>query len=759
MADERSRFSTEVLTLRSESGKIIEASSIASKIENMEPTPEGTLRSVQNPGDVIPVGSFGSTSLYKPANVNRMGGVFHARLKGRDILLMHHRKKLAEIRFNSPRSSANDSQYTLLNQEDGDLNAVGEGEPQFPTQFELTDKGIVFVPQDYQRAWFYDGQIIGKLGYDTAPSPPIGLGPETGVIPKVRHSQGEPVEDGDYHSVVKAANSSGYILDGASSGYREAQNHLHESFGKGRLGTLSDAGGISEEGKQNPLLLKGSYQASVQFVDYWGNLSPLSPRSNEVVIETQTDPWWHIQAREAEDPPHQPYKHDKRNVEGDDLLKHIFWAHIPIGPKGTIGRRLYRTKDTVNSGTAKLFFVPANVGYGQVSAFATIPDGITEVWPDNVPDGFLTAEAQKAIPVPGFKLCRLAMGRLWIANLEDEPGALIPSLPNRYGTFAPGTKIKPDPSGGHITGLWNVAGGLLAFTTHSMYLVTPNDDGTSFRAATLSTDVGCVAPSSLANRDDGSTVWLGAEGFYQYKDGQVGLISKEINETLRRINKGRALQACAAYDSESKEYRCWVPLDASTLNNHCLSYDGEGWRSRTGESIVSVCTSKDYRKYLFAMGKVSDQGDSQGHLFVLDRDNGQVEQTKTYVIETSWIEWQRSSTRKTAKTLYLNLRESFEGSLDIKVYRDWRKADVIYRDTSKGLTYSPEDVPAFWGSAEWEAGDSRWVRKRPFWKRVDIEIPSCEVYKIRIESQEPFEFVGMTIDEEPKIGGRGSRIP
>ena len=177
-----------------------------------------------------------------------------------------------------------------------------------------------------------------------------------------------------------------------------------------------------------------------------------------------------------------------------------------------------------------------------------------------------------------------------------------------------------------------------------------------------------------------------------------------------------------------------------------------------GESIVSACVSKDHRKYIFALGKDTDGGDNSGKLFIMDRDNGLVNQDKTYVIETAWIEWQRSNSRKTAKTLYLNLRESFNGAVKISVYRDWRKTDTIYTDSSKGTTYSPEDPPPFWGTSSWEGGE-KWVRRRPFWKRVDIVVPSCEVYKIRIESNEYFEFIGMTIDEEPKMGGFGSRIP
>ena len=58
----------------------------------------------------------------------------------------------------------------------------------------------------------------------------------------------------------------------------------------------------------------------------------------------------------------------------------------------------------------------------------------------------------------------------------------------------------------------------------------------------------------------------------------------------------------------------------------------------------------------------------------------------------------------------------------------------------------------------WDEVGAEYTSRRPYWKRVDIDIPSCEVYKIIITATERVEFIGMAIDEEPKLGGFGSRI-
>ena len=658
--------------------------------------------------------------------------------------------------------------------------------PAFPTQFEITDRGIVIVPQHFSRAYFYDGDIVLPLGYDSVPSPPMGLGPEKD------HNNDKP-------------NRHGYIYSNAERG-----PSVCTSLSRGRIGTITR---FNEEDK----LITGSWSAATQWIDHFGNLSPVSGRSNEIRFETQS-----LHRPETD----KGKLRDDRDRRGDDLLKAVVWEGVDKGPSGTIGRRLYRTKDTINSGDGDIYFLTGNVGYAGISAFATVPDNMSTHFADNVPDGWLVAPAETGIiPVPSFKLCRFSMGRLWVANTQADPGAIHPSLPNRYGTFLGREGIRPDPSAGEITGLWNVGGGLLAFTGSSSFLIQPNAEGVGFRAATLSSTIGCVAPSSIASLPDGSVIWLGKEGFYQYTGAGVELISGPIEKLIRRISKSRALQSVAAFIPESHEYRCWVPMDGSETNDLCLIYDGEGWRRRTNEHVSCICVTKDHRKYAIAGGQVysglgftdtwdprihdptgapifSPVADPKGEVyngfFVLDRENradwksgtgtvvtaGSSAQNDTveteevtipatfvqrqYVFETSWIEWQRSQGRRSAKTIYLSTVESHSGKALVQVYRDWRKEKAIYEDSV--ALHSTEDIPDFWGEGtlpeEFTIADRKrngeeipvWSRNRPLWRRIDMSVPSCEVYKIRITSSNPFEVIGLSLDEEVKPGPT-ARIP
>tara|TARA_R110002020_G_scaffold21899_3_gene74348 strand:+ start:1174 stop:3324 length:2151 start_codon:yes stop_codon:yes gene_type:complete len=715
MSDSKGRKTLEPLVLRNQSNLLISPAEVADEIENLVYTKEGTLRSVEGPAPLI----FDTATNALPSEYsNQMFGVYHTTLRGgaTDLLLMHSGNNIYSLTGWTPTSPFKKVVGTAGSLIRMDLNA--RDTPQFPTQFETTPKGVVIVPQNEGRAVFYDGEVATPLGYDSMPPAALGHGPEST----------DPTKP-------SKINNGGYAVSRMNAGFT-----LHKDFGFGRLGTIEGRVDSEIGGR----MLSGGYQCSYQWIDYFGNLSPLAPRSNEVRIQEQG--YWSDYTLSSTASP-------------EIAQKQLLWSNISAGPEGTIGRVFSRTKDILNSGTQELFIVPGNVGWAASGAFATMPDNVSTQWPDNVPDGWILSQPHDVMPVPIFKLCRLALGRLWIANTADDPGILIPSMPGRFGTFLRDSEIFPDPSGGAITGMWSTPSGLMVFTATSTFLLNIAPEGQGFTATTLNSNVGCVAPSSLATLVNGGVIWLGREGFYVYDGQQIQLISGHISRETDRINPVRAKEAVAVVDPTSKEYRCWVARDGSRTNNKCFIFDGQGWRTRKREKLQSVCVTKDHRKYVIGAGRVtkSDSTEAAG-LWVLDRSVGHYPLAPVKsAIETSWITWPLSKDKKTVKTVYLAFRESYIGSVRVKVYRDWRKkSEAEYEDSTTGTLYLEEDKPPVWDSSEWD--DFSWFRNRPFWKKVDVSIPACEVYKIRIESDHPFEFIGMTVDEEPKTGGFGTRI-
>ena len=765
MADGRTKTKQGTFAIRIASGKLFLASDVGAKVENFLPTEEGTLRSIEGPLPYLP--SYSAVGVGAPTTYGTMHGIFHARVGRngeRDILLCQDGDKIKEFQGWSK------SWAVLIGTGGAYVDDTFEDStrPQFPTQFESTATGVVIVPQE-GRAYFYDGTFVAPLGYSEAPGAPIGLGPES----RLQTTAFEATPAADYLGVRvgMGVNDGGYAYDalpGRDSG-------MISSFRYGRIGFVvppvnwataytseTDTSDNKLDAPTNRIhgdkasamiggwLEPGKWRGAVQWIDCWGNLSPLSSQSNEVTFEYQPATYWDWYT----------------SVDGwcvsyvakaEDVKKQVAWTGIDKGPERTIGRILYRTKDLLTSGVTDLYRLTQDTMASDVS-FATLPDNVSTSYPDNIPDAWLLHTAIAIDPVPQFKLCRVAFGRLWIANTAGAPGLLRPSLPGRWGTFPANQEIYPDPSGDEVTGLWRSSIGLLAFSERSTFLVMPNDSGDGFRSTTISAETGCSAPSSIATLKDGSVIWLGKDGFYRimgqedYARG-VEHVSADVELFVRRITTSRRKQATAAVDPNTGEYRCWVSLDGSKTNNFCFVFDGVGWRTRTDVEAAAVCTTRDHRNYMIAAGK---HGALQG-VWLLDHEQYRYQteiSTREATLETSWLTPGQSQERRTASTVYLWLRETTSSTVTVEVMRDWRNT-VIETQTAK--RYAGDDTPPFWGSAVLGATDTLWAKRRPYWTRVAIYVPSAEVFKFRIRGTGNWEFVGVQFDETPKYAG-GARI-
>ena len=653
-------------------------------------TEEGTLRSVWGPAPYVPDYPGGGSHSY----VNPVRGVFHARLgpEGeREILLIQTNNR---IRVFEGWNATTAPWYNLLGPTASgaqhEAHFSSDDRPRFPPQWESTPTGIVIIPSgESPRAYFYDGREILPLGYDKAPGAPIGLGPV-----------------------------GGYNHNGTNMAFPNPTDGNDGRVGNIKLDSLT---GTADKGR----LGQGSYRAAVQWLDRWGNLSPLSGRSSAVLV---------------------PAKPSDANIK--QYLPQFLWTSISSGPPGTVGRILCRTKDEKYAGTLDLFELSNYAAEGFLSP-ATLPDNVTDIFPDNIPDNWLIREPIDPVPLTPFKLYRLAFGRGWAANFVDDPGKLHPTMPGRWGTILRGEEIYPDPRGAEITGLFQVAEGLLVFTENTTFLVFPNTGGEGFQTRTVHPSVGCVAPSSIAMMSDGTAVWLGRGGFYAYQGGSVGLISQGISRAVRTFNKARMLQAVAAFDVHEKKYRCWVPFEGAVTNNVCWEFDGVGWTRRHEVHASDVCVTQDHRSYMLASGIVQQPlGPNTNGVWLLDHEVQHFEPPqRTSEVTTSWLRAVRSQQRGSPMTVYLWFRETDTGTLSVEVERDWR-SDITQTAT---VTLNPADDPSpFWGTTTYGQTGATWDRRRPYWTRADIHVPSAEVFRLRITHTSDWEFIGLAFDEVPR---------
>lgn len=756
MAWDHHRLRTGPLQLRGESGRLVAPEDFAGRILNMELTEAGTLRSVVGPVEYHPADYLDdqgaiplpSSTAYSEPHL----GIFHLQVEGgkRDILLAHFSGAI-RVHFGWEPGWHNLigpalAEYTAALPED-------DGRPGFLTQFEATPNGVVIVPQG-GRAYFYNGSHVAPLGFDTAPGPPSPLGPRS------TQDDGANIPDGLAGEYTDVANAGGFYKSGRT---------LNEVMGDGRLGTLrNDA--VSVDGasrKQNPIggiLESGEWRAAVQYVDFFGNLSPVSPLSAPIKV-VKEDNLTKIKGAD----------NDER---ADRLRVAISWTDVDRGPPHTIGRQLLRTKDLLSSGTAQLFKVPPNATASALT-LATVHDNTTEIIPDNIPDSWLLIPAKRPVPVPIFRLCKVAFGRLWIANTREQPGLLRPSEPGFWGTFLENMEIYPDTRGAEITGLWTVAQGLLVFTDTSTFLVQQGDEGIHFRTSTLNPYIGCVAPDSLQSLPNGMTVWLGRDGFYGFDGTQVLQLSGDIKESvIQRINKNWRVRACSAVDPRMGEYRCWIPVDGAQVNNLCVVYDGQGWRERTDVQAAAVATTRDKRQYMIALGRaVTGATPAPGHAstWLLDHaaENGaEVPSARESIVETTWLRNAKSRRRASPLRVTVWVRETCLDTMSVQAYRDWREHPAAGTGTGNPpYLYPEDDVPRTWDDVSFDATyvnpmlkpdttpiPQHYTKRRPTWVKLDLHIPSCETFKLRFSFIGDWDFIGLQYEEVDRDVG-GAKIP
>tara|TARA_R110000824_G_scaffold74892_9_gene190228 strand:- start:1338 stop:3701 length:2364 start_codon:yes stop_codon:yes gene_type:complete len=773
---ERPSGSESAYFIRGQDDGLILPNELAHEIVNMYSLEEGTLRSAWGPAVYVPqkaplaredgsiiIDSGGQPAsarsfayddpkVFAPFNVcdsslplygKLQHGIHHAVLQGgeRDVLLLHTSNELWEFRgwkrdwrqLISNPASAHGLRGELPDDES----------PSFPTQFETVGNGVVIVPQN-GRAYFYDGHIIAPLGFSETPSTPMSSGPESTTSFFRGAASGK----------TDGINDTGYAHTGLwISKDKNNPSGMEYGFKKSRIGTvnpyLMDGPSDSSTPYAAGLLDAGEWRCKVQYIDVFGNLSPPSEASAPVGCDRQgtatrvRNKFDFISAEAGE------------NVAPENLKFQLAWTGVSTGPDHCVGRNLYRTKDLINSGDAGYYALPQNTS-ATFTTFATLQDNVTTIYPDNMSDSYLGAKLMDVVPVPRFKLCRAAFGRLFIANTRDNEGLIRFSQPGAWGTFQKGDSIYPDASGGEITGLWRCDRGLLAFTSSSTFLITALNQGSDFSAVPISREVGCAAPNSLQTLPDGRVIWLSYGGFYSFDGNTISFESAPLNRLLKRFTLARFSQACSVFDGMSNEYRCWVSTDGSVENNLCLTYSGDLWRTRTDVQPRDACVTDDHRSYLLAAGSVTGQEGRDG-VFLLDHaasrahsDLRALSDVRESKIETVWMQGFQSKRKETIPTIYLWFRETEIDSVKIEVMRDWRE-DVVEEVTIDRFTNV--DEPSVWGKTRLGESGAKFRRRRPYWTRAQIYLPSAEVVKFRITGTGFWEFVGLSFDASPRTYG------
>jgi len=575
----------------------------------------------------------------------------------------------------------------------------------FPTQFVATPAGVVIIPQT-GRALFYDGEVLAGFGYRKAPSAPSV-------------------------SWIKS-NSDQLKHDSNGGGPSELPFFATELFGLGATmrttdGSILISGGGVELSQGH--LQQALYTVATRWIDRWGNLSPIGHRLRISIPHEESGAW------------------NNGVFEVDRALKVVGLSGIERGSDHTVGRIVCQSKDLRSSGDPGLYELPGQFP----SAWATIPENVSEHYSLSHSDMELGLPVVDTLPVPNFRLGQMAMSRFWAGNVQDDRGRLMGSLPGLWGTFPADMVRYPDPQGAELTGLWPFQDGLLACTASSTFWVMEGDDGKGLRVQPLSRLYGCGAPSSFATMPDGTPVWWAGDQFVALTEKGPRPISRSIARRLSRLNHSRSSQAVAYVDKATGEYRCWLASGGSDENDLCFTFDGQYWRERPGERVSCLATLQQPPGYTVAGGRIESGNSWDDGVWVLDHKTpGHTASPIPYIFESVWFQRAPNATHQSPLRLMLWLREERESNIDVSVYRDYREGvDTL---TSATITsQSTSDPPPRWGETALGSAP-RWQRRRFFWTRKSIAVPSCESFKVKLSSTSPFAIMALEFDGIDHMG-------
>lgn len=245
----------------------------------------------------------------------------------------------------------------------------------------------------------------------------------------------------------------------------------------------------------------------------------------------------------------------------------IFVNDIPIGPKGCVARRIYRTKN-------QRLGNQSDAQEGIYYFVKQINDNASEEFIDIVSDNALTNQAQlsqSSIIDSSYHYGATWNNRIWLAGGVSHPVKIIYSeagLPEQFPVF--NTFELGNGTGGAITRLYAYYNNLLIFRESSIEVVRTN--GGAFSISAVSPNIGTRASNSIQLVPGLGVVFLTDDGFYAITGGLDGgstisieKISTPISKEVSRISTAAISRATSVYSTKEKEYWCHYPEKGSII--------------------------------------------------------------------------------------------------------------------------------------------------------------------------------------------------
>ena len=321
------------------------------------------------------------------------------------------------------------------------------------------------------------------------------------------------------------------------------------------------------------------YDYKISFVTDTGSESPLS---DSATIS------WTISSESFTGDPTADYKPSQ--VDYAEGKYGVFLTDLPIGPKGTVARRIYRTKNRKDglTGSGEIYYLVTQVNNNSDSQFLdVVPDQDLITLAPSVDDSTIISSQ--------WKYCATWNNSIWLAGGEQNPYGIIYSktgLPEQFGLtdyFDVGLR-----EGGAITALVPFYDVLLVFRERSIELITVGSSG--YVISTLDANIGTTATNTIKLVAGYGVMFLSKDGVFAITGSvrggavyRVVKMSEQIEREMGRISISALPRATATYSEREKEYWVHYPIDGETENSRGAVFHtmNEEWTFRWGDGFYS----------------------------------------------------------------------------------------------------------------------------------------------------------------------------
>lgn len=272
----------------------------------------------------------------------------------------------------------------------------------------------------------------------------------------------------------------------------------------------------------------------------------------------------------------------------------IYINDLPIGPAGTVKRRIYRTKNLKDLSAVDVVYYH----------LTEIEENVSRTFMDTIPDVSLITEAPtQADSVKinnSFAYGCSWGGSVWLGGGAGQNTRIIYSkqgLPEQFPAF--NYFDLGNTQGGAITALYPYYDNLLVFRENGIDVIRSRGataSGRTYSISTLVQNIGTTATNSIVSVPAVGVMFMSYDGVYCIKGGTIGgssvvveKISQPISKELNRMSANALARVSSSYSHKEKEVWFMYPVDGETVNTrHAIFHTlNKSWstRHKVGEAV------------------------------------------------------------------------------------------------------------------------------------------------------------------------------